>query len=100
MFLLPLVLLHNSQASNLTLACRFVLPVLPIALMFSGYSLAAMGKSVSPDGKIKGSQNIHSKCPPKMQLAVFFLLATNTPMALYMSLVHQVHHFPLSLDQI
>nr|XP_024923463.2 mannosyltransferase APTG1 isoform X2 [Ziziphus jujuba var. spinosa] len=68
---------------------RFVLPVLPITLMFSGYSLATMSMSYSPNGRMKGSSNIHKKCPPKMQLAVLFLLATNIPMAMYMSLVHQ-----------
>ncbi|KAM1519977.1 hypothetical protein ACFX15_022233 [Malus domestica] len=59
---------------------RFVLPVLPIALIFSGHSLAALRTSVSTYG---------SKFPAKMQLAIFFLLATNIPVALYMSLVHQ-----------
>ncbi|PON99261.1 GPI mannosyltransferase [Trema orientale] len=68
---------------------RFVLPVLPIALMFSGYSLATISISDSPSGKRKGYSNVSSKCPTKMQLAVFFLLATNIPMALYMSLIHQ-----------
>ncbi|KAM0986031.1 hypothetical protein ACFX13_013501 [Malus domestica] len=68
---------------------RFVLPVLPIALMFSGHSLAALRTSVSANGKGKESSNINSKCPAKMQLAIFFLLSTNLPMALYMSLVHQ-----------
>ncbi|KAF4383844.1 hypothetical protein G4B88_016277 [Cannabis sativa] len=68
---------------------RFVLPVLPIALMFSGYSLARISISDSPNGKRKGSSNISSKWPPKMLLAIFFLLATNIPMALYMSLYHQ-----------
>ncbi|XP_015883938.3 mannosyltransferase APTG1 [Ziziphus jujuba] len=68
---------------------RFVLPVLPITLMFSGYSLATMSMSYSPNGRMKGSSNIHKKCPPKMQLALLFLLATNIPMAMYMSLVHQ-----------
>ncbi|KAB2600234.1 GPI mannosyltransferase 3-like [Pyrus ussuriensis x Pyrus communis] len=68
---------------------EFVLPVLPIALMFSGHSLAALRTSVSENGKGKEPLNINNKCPAKMQLAIFFLLATNIPMALYMSLVHQ-----------
>ncbi|KAL8166170.1 hypothetical protein V2J09_007669 [Rumex salicifolius] len=68
---------------------RFVLPVLPIALMFSGYSLAAMRAVDSPIGKRKGSQKIQTNWPPKMRLAILFLVATNIPMALYMSLVHQ-----------
>lgn len=67
---------------------RFVLPMLPIALMFSGYSLAVMAKSDS-DSRRKGSPNSHMKRPSKVGFAIFFLLATNIPMALYMSLVHQ-----------
>ncbi|XP_042486674.1 mannosyltransferase APTG1 [Macadamia integrifolia] len=68
---------------------RFVLPVLPLALMFSGYSLAAMETPHSSEGKKKRPLNFHVRCPSRMQMAVFFLLATNIPMALYMSLVHQ-----------
>ncbi|GMH01018.1 hypothetical protein Nepgr_002857 [Nepenthes gracilis] len=64
---------------------RFVLHVLPIALMFAGYLLAAMK---TPDFSIHKSQ-AGSNTKWKMQLAIFFLLATNIPMALYMSLVHQ-----------
>ncbi|KAK9928421.1 hypothetical protein M0R45_025557 [Rubus argutus] len=68
---------------------RFVLPVLPIALIFSGYSLDSLKASVSRNGQRKASSNKHNACPAKFQLAIFFLLATNIPMALYMSLVHQ-----------
>ncbi|XP_038718835.1 GPI mannosyltransferase 3 isoform X2 [Tripterygium wilfordii] len=68
---------------------RFVLPVLPLVLMFSGYSLAVMERSSAPDGKRRRFLKIPAKWPPKMQFAIFFLLATNIPMALYMSLVHQ-----------
>ncbi|XP_034699487.1 GPI mannosyltransferase 3 isoform X1 [Vitis riparia] len=68
---------------------RFVLPVLPIALMFSGYSIAAMKTADSSNSKRKGSSNSHVKCPSKVRLAIFFLLSTNIPMALYMSLFHQ-----------
>lgn len=68
---------------------RFVLPVLPIALMFSGYSLATIGKPDSSYGRTKDSIRIKTKCPSKKLLAVPFLLATNLPMAFYMSLVHQ-----------
>ncbi|KAK9275574.1 hypothetical protein L1049_022841 [Liquidambar formosana] len=68
---------------------RFVLPVLPLTLMFSGYSLAAIATPNSSDSQRKGSSKIHTKCHSKMQLAIFFLLATNIPMALYMSLIHQ-----------
>ncbi|XP_004309941.1 PREDICTED: GPI mannosyltransferase 3 isoform X1 [Fragaria vesca subsp. vesca] len=68
---------------------RFVLPVLPIALIFSGYALAELKSSISGCGQRKESADYHNKCPAKMHLAIFFLLATNIPMALYMSLVHQ-----------
>ncbi|KAM5554037.1 mannosyltransferase APTG1-like [Rosa sericea] len=68
---------------------RFVLPVLPIALIFSGYSLTALKTSVSGNGQRKKSADYHNKFSAKMLLAIFFLLATNIPMALYMSLVHQ-----------
>ncbi|XP_068659058.1 mannosyltransferase APTG1 isoform X2 [Aristolochia californica] len=64
---------------------RFVLPVLPIALMFAGYTLAEIDLS----NKRKRSLNFSVRRPSKMQLAIFFLFATNLPMALYMSLVHQ-----------
>ncbi|KAJ6673470.1 GLYCOSYLTRANSFERASE [Salix viminalis] len=67
---------------------RFVLPMLPIALMFSGYSLSVMEKADS-DSRRKGSLDSHMKRPSKVGFAIFFLLATNIPMALYMSLVHQ-----------
>ncbi|XP_042472701.1 mannosyltransferase APTG1 [Zingiber officinale] len=67
---------------------RFVLPVLPIALMFSGYCLAVIAK---PDRSGTESKKFKpaTKCPSNVQLAVLFLLVTNVPMALYMSLIHQ-----------
>lgn len=68
---------------------RFVLPVLPIALMFSGYLLATIGRSDSPHNRRKGSPSIHTICPSKKHWVIIFLFATNLPMALYMSLVHQ-----------
>ncbi|XP_019453890.1 PREDICTED: GPI mannosyltransferase 3 isoform X1 [Lupinus angustifolius] len=68
---------------------RFVLPVLPIALMFSGYSLAVIEDPGSPVYRGKKSSEKNTKCSPKMTLAILFLLVTNIPMALYMSLVHQ-----------
>ncbi|CAK9140301.1 unnamed protein product [Ilex paraguariensis] len=68
---------------------RFVLPVLPIALMFSGYSLATISWGVSSSGRKKGSPSLRTKCCSKMQLTIFFLLVTNLPMAFYMSIVHQ-----------
>ncbi|XP_026405956.1 GPI mannosyltransferase 3-like isoform X1 [Papaver somniferum] len=68
---------------------RFVMPVLPIALMFSGYSLASLQDTVSNDINRKISSDLRNKCPSRMQFGLFFLLVTNLPMALYMSLVHQ-----------
>ncbi|KAM0952550.1 putative hexosyltransferase [Dioscorea sansibarensis] len=64
---------------------RFVLPVLPLSLMFSGYSLAELSDSDSKRKNTKAS----SRCPSRAQVAILFLVATNVPMALYMSLVHQ-----------
>jgi hypothetical protein len=40
------------------------------------------------------------KRPSKVGFAIFVLLATNIPMALYMSLVHQVCEIPPQLYQI
>lgn len=68
---------------------RFVLPILPMALMFSGYSLAALETPDLPMGKRKRASTTHTKWPSKLRLAVFFLVLTNIPMGLYMSLVHQ-----------
>ncbi|KAJ4836222.1 hypothetical protein Tsubulata_025597, partial [Turnera subulata] len=68
---------------------RFVLPVLPLALMFAGYSMAVMARADSPVGKRKGSSNLYNKLPSKVGVAIFFLLATNIPMAMYMSMIHQ-----------
>ncbi|KAF0913032.1 hypothetical protein E2562_019806 [Oryza meyeriana var. granulata] len=61
---------------------RFVLPVLPLMFMFSGYNLAAMAQF-----KGKG----HSEKGPlsRLQLSVILLILTNVPVALYMSLYHQ-----------
>ncbi|KAL8556966.1 hypothetical protein ACS0TY_004442 [Phlomoides rotata] len=68
---------------------RFVLPVLPIALMFSGYFLANLEQRVLSERKVKEKSTSHIKPFPKLQMAVLFLLVTNIPMALYMSTVHQ-----------
>lgn len=72
---------------------RFVLPVLPIALIFSGYALAQMEASVpssiTKKKQVPRKKNI-VKWSPKLVLSVLFLLVTNVPMALYMSLFHQV----------
>ncbi|KAH9620327.1 hypothetical protein KSS87_001150 [Heliosperma pusillum] len=68
---------------------RFIFPVLPVALMFAGYSLASLRKLSLPIGKGKRISSAHSWLPSKLRLSVFFLLATNIPMGLYMSLVHQ-----------
>ncbi|KZV18039.1 GPI mannosyltransferase 3-like [Dorcoceras hygrometricum] len=64
---------------------RFVLPVLPLALMFSGYSLAKLRSSELSQRKLKESSSSYVK----LQMVVFFLLLTNIPMAIYMSMVHQ-----------
>ncbi|KAG0462277.1 hypothetical protein HPP92_020753, partial [Vanilla planifolia] len=55
--------------------------------MFSGYSLAALSPSKQP-GLNKGRPS-RTRCPSRMQLSILFLIATNVPMALYMSLLHQ-----------
>ncbi|KAK6942377.1 GPI mannosyltransferase [Dillenia turbinata] len=68
---------------------RFVLPVLPIALLFSGYFLAALGSSNISDGSGKESSKFWAVSKFKLWPAVIFLLATNLPMTLYMSLCHQ-----------
>ncbi|XP_074264446.1 mannosyltransferase APTG1 isoform X1 [Silene latifolia] len=68
---------------------RFIFPVLPIALIFAGCSLASLRKLDLPIGKGKRISSAHSRLPSKLRLSVFFLLATNIPMGLYMSLVHQ-----------
>jgi GPI mannosyltransferase 3 len=59
--------------------------------MFSGYSLAVIEDPGAGSLEYKGKGfSKKKKCPPKMTVAILFLLATNIPMALYMSLVHQV----------
>jgi len=63
--------------------CRFALLVLPLALMLSGYCLAAM----SP---FKGKNQHGKRSLSRLQLSVILLIITNVPMALYMSLFHQV----------
>ncbi|XP_027069635.2 mannosyltransferase APTG1-like isoform X1 [Coffea arabica] len=68
---------------------RFVLPVLPIALMFSAVALAKLGKTNVSYGQNKASQSAATRSSIKTKLAVLFLLGTNLPMALYMSMVHQ-----------
>ncbi|XP_031394344.1 GPI mannosyltransferase 3 isoform X2 [Punica granatum] len=68
---------------------RFVLPVLPVALIFSGVYLASLS---NPHGLRNKKEQSSKSCmiwPAKMRWAVVFLLVTNIPMALYMSLVHQ-----------
>ncbi|KAF2564438.1 hypothetical protein F2Q70_00014324, partial [Brassica cretica] len=73
---------------------RFVLPVLPIALIFSGYALDQMEASDSSSSSVTKKQVTRKKhmvkWSPKLILTtVSFLLVTNVPMALYMSLFHQ-----------
>lgn len=57
--------------------------------MFSGYSLANLGKCELSKRKVKESSSSHKNRSLKLQLAVFFLLVTNFPMAIYMSMIHQ-----------
>ncbi|CAA7031370.1 unnamed protein product [Microthlaspi erraticum] len=73
---------------------RFVLPVLPVALMFSGYAFAQMESSDSPSSSVTKKKQVPRKkhiikWSSKLSLSVLFLLVTNIPMALYMSLFHQ-----------
>ncbi|CAI9782990.1 unnamed protein product [Fraxinus pennsylvanica] len=68
---------------------RFVLPVLPIALMFAGYTLAKMRGSDPSESKMKEKLGSNINYFSRVHLSVFFLLVTNLPMALYMSTVHQ-----------
>ncbi|PPS10393.1 hypothetical protein GOBAR_AA10254 [Gossypium barbadense] len=51
--------------------------------------LAALDERDSRNGAKKRSSCICNKWPSRKQLAIFFLLASNIPMALYMSLIHQ-----------
>nr|GMC90353.1 GPI mannosyltransferase 3 [Ipomoea batatas] len=68
---------------------RFVLPILPIALMFSGYSLARIGVPSKSNDRDKRFSRTSYSCLSQKHLAIVFLLITNLPMALYMSMVHQ-----------
>ncbi|CAH8370595.1 unnamed protein product [Eruca vesicaria subsp. sativa] len=74
---------------------RFVLPVLPLALIFSGYALTQMeGSDSSPSSSVTKKKQVPRKkhivkWSTKLTLSVLFLLVTNIPMALYMSLFHQ-----------
>jgi len=51
--------------------------------MFSGYCLAAMSQ-------FKGKNQHGKRSLSRLQLSVILLVITNVPMALYMSLFHQV----------
>ncbi|KAJ3685820.1 hypothetical protein LUZ61_014984 [Rhynchospora tenuis] len=73
---------------------RFVLSVLPITLMFSGYCLASMEKQTYPsDSRSKNTRatsvSVKDGNKSKLKLAIVFLLLTNVPMAIYMTSVHQ-----------
>jgi len=61
---------------------RFVLPVLPIALIFSGYTFAQMEasdlSSIIKEKQVPGNNHI-IKWSPKLRLPVFILPATNIP---------------------
>ncbi|KAI4344356.1 hypothetical protein L6164_011591 [Bauhinia variegata] len=52
-------------------------------------SSAVLEDPGSPQDKGKGSSKSHTKRTAKLGVAILFLLGTNIPMALYMSLVHQ-----------
>jgi Alg9-like mannosyltransferase family len=91
------VFLHVKYTLVICMYCenRFVLPVLPIALMFSGYCLASMEKhTCPPDAKMKNKDGAavseKSGNRSKLKFAIIFLLLTNVPMAVYMTSVHQV----------
>ncbi|KAI5067112.1 hypothetical protein GOP47_0017640 [Adiantum capillus-veneris] len=83
---------------------RFVLPVLPIGLMFAGYALARMqycveeqcfdsGSTLHEASKTKTDGNMFNFSKGKMRswghACIIGLLITNIPTALYTSLVHQ-----------
>ncbi|XP_049932426.1 mannosyltransferase APTG1 isoform X2 [Nymphaea colorata] len=68
---------------------RFVLPVLPIALLFSGYTLAKIGKCHSVELNCKGIGRTKQAHDFKKKWAILFLLLSNLPMAFYMSMIHQ-----------
>ncbi|KAJ4788433.1 Mannosyltransferase [Rhynchospora pubera] len=73
---------------------RFVLPMLPITLMFSGYCLASMEKQTyPPDSRSKNTRTTSVSDKDgnrsKLKLAIVFLVLTNVPMAIYMTSVHQ-----------
>ncbi|CAN4084330.1 unnamed protein product [Withania somnifera] len=68
---------------------RFVLPVLPIALMFAGYWLATIEGPDKSNGRSKRPPSTPGRCSAKLQLAILFLVVSNIPMAFYMSMVHQ-----------
>eukprot|EP00249_Psilotum_nudum_P016928 c26060_g1_i1 orf=533-1732(+) len=77
---------------------RFVLPALPLAMMFAGYSLAVLEEPCKNEPLVS-SLSIRQVGPfsilhgSKKQIwhtiIVMGLLLTNIPVALYMSLVHQ-----------
>lgn len=52
---------------------RFLLPILPLSLMYAGYALVWIWNSQTP----------------LLKRLTWFLLLLNTPMALYFSLIHQ-----------
>lgn len=80
---------------------RFVLPILPLGLMFAGYALACMQQSgenqpsksaklaKSVENKMVAVNTEHGKKQFWYLATVVGLLATNIPTALYTSLLHQ-----------
>lgn len=94
---------YQSKLFKLIKIYRFVLPVLPLGLMFAGYTLSQI---VQPGDETKKTKSVgkSSKMKPNNEqvkarqnrkqfwqfLVITGLLLTNIPTALYMSLVHQV----------
>lgn len=92
-------------------AGRFVLPVLPLSMMFAGYGLTILERSnesqKDDSDEIKESPlvpamktssrnyggNMGHNAPKKFWWIILGLLATNVPTALYTSVIHQVLTF-------
>ncbi|XP_002976970.2 GPI mannosyltransferase 3 [Selaginella moellendorffii] len=64
---------------------RFVLPALPLAMLFAGYSLA----SIEAGSKKIVKEKSGGRWPLKLTIILIGLLVSNAPTALYTSLVHQ-----------
>jgi len=102
--------------------CRFILPVLPIVMMYAGYAMAVLeqqGSSANskeetaysvPSSTSSGSQHqgYEQKKPTGgtrqgsrlLGGIIIFLLLTNIPLALYTSMFHQVCHSELGIKHL